>query len=204
VPILGIEPAQNIAQVAQEKGIRTLPTFFGQMAAANLRATGEMADVIHAHNVLAHVADLNGVVAGFQQVLKDDGVVVVETPYIKDLIDHVEFDTIYHEHLCYYSLAALDQLFQRHNLLITHVERVAIHGGTLRIFAEHSATAHRRDSVRTLLAEEETLGLRDFAFYRYFGLRVETLKANLLALTGQLKQAGHSIAACSASAKGAR
>ena len=98
--------------------------------------------MIHAHNVLAHVADLHGVVQGFRTLLKDDGVVVVETPYVKDLVDHVEFDTIYHEHLCYYSLTALDQLARRHGLKTVDVSWVPIHGGSLRVtFARRESAA---------------------------------------------------------------
>src|SRR6266851_4465170 len=117
VPVLGIEPAVNIARVAEEKhGIRTLTDFFGAETARRLFAQGERADVIHANNVLAHVADLNGFVEGISLHLKDDGVAVIEAPYVKDLIDRCEFDTIYHEHLCYFSLTALHGLFQRHGL----------------------------------------------------------------------------------------
>ncbi len=138
IPVLGIEPARNIARVAEaEKGIPTISEFFGRDLSVQLAERGQQADVIHANNVLAHVPDLNGVVAGFATLLKPTGIVVVETPYLKDLIDHVEFDTIYHEHLCYFSLTALDRLFRRHGLEIIDVERLPIHGGSLRIFARH-------------------------------------------------------------------
>src|SRR5262249_15250502 len=106
VPVLGVEPATNIAKVAEEKGIRTLCEFFGESLAHQLVNGGERADVIHANNVLAHVPDLNGFVEGIAILLKDDGIAVIEAPYVKDMIDGVEFDTIYHEHLCYFSLTA--------------------------------------------------------------------------------------------------
>ncbi len=139
VPVLGIEPARNIARVAEEqKGVPTISEFFGRELADQLVASDHQADVIHANNVLAHVPDLNGVVAGFKTLLKPNGVVVVEAPYLKDLIEHVEFDTIYHEHLCYFSLTALDRLFRRHGLEIVDAERLPIHGGSLRIFARHA------------------------------------------------------------------
>ena len=142
VPVLGIEPARNIARVAEEqKGVPTISEFFGRELADQLVAGGQRADVIHANNVLAHVPDLNGVVAGFKTLLKPNGVVVVEAPYLKDLIEHVEFDTIYHEHLCYFSLTALDRLFRRHGLEIVDAERLPIHGGSLRIFARHAHIA---------------------------------------------------------------
>ena len=136
VPVLGIEPARNVARVAVERhGIPTRAEFFGRDYAAQLVAEGFRADVFHAHNVLAHVPDLNGFVAGVRTLLKPNGVAVIEAPYVKDMLDHCEFDTIYHEHLCYFSLTALDACFRRHGLVIRDVARVPIHGGTLRLFA---------------------------------------------------------------------
>ncbi|MFN8376870.1 MAG: class I SAM-dependent methyltransferase [Anaerolineae bacterium] len=202
VPVLGIEPARNIAKVAEERGIRTIAEFFGTELAQQLSAAGERADVIHAHNVLAHVPDINGFVEGFKLLLKPDGVVVVEAPYVKDLIDHVEFDTIYHEHIFYYSLTALDRLFARHGLLIYDVERVAIHGGTLRIFAAHEGRRGRSANAEALLAEEKAWGVDDPAFYAQFAARVEALKQDLRALLADLKGKGYRVAAYGASAKG--
>ncbi len=131
VPVLGIEPATNIARVAEEHGIPTLCEFFGAALAEKLKNEGQRADVIHANNVLAHVADLNGFVRGLELLLKNDGIAVIEVPYVKDMIDRCEFDTIYHEHLCYFSLTALDMLFRHHGLIIQDVERLDIHGGSL-------------------------------------------------------------------------
>src|SRR5665647_936122 len=167
VTVLGVEPARNIARVAEDKGIPTVCDFFGATVAARLAEEGKCADVIHAHNVLAHVADLNGVVKGFKTLLVPGGVVIVEAPYVKELIDRTEFDTIYHEHLCYFSLTALDSLFRRHGLTIVNVEKVAIHGGTLRIFATPSAERSPvADAVKSLLAEEAAWGVREPAAYR--------------------------------------
>jgi len=204
VPVLGIEPAANIARVAEGNGVRTITEFFGEDLARQLAARGERADVIHANNVLAHVPDLNGVVAGFSLFLKDDGVVVSESPYVKDMIDHVEFDTIYHEHLCYYSLTALDRLFSRHGLRIYDVERLPIHGGSLRIFACHDRTdtPPRAAAVLELLRDEAAWGVGETQFYSTFGDRVRALRERLLTLLGGLKQEGKSIAAYGASAKG--
>jgi SAM-dependent methyltransferase len=203
IPVLGIEPAANIARVAQEeRGIRTLCEFFGAELGQRLRGEGEAADVIHAHNVLAHVADLNGVVAGIHHLLKDNGIAVIEAPYVKDMIDQCEFDTIYHEHLCYFSLTALDHLFTRHGLIIQHVERVPIHGGTLQIHVGQAGFADRGPAVLALLKEEKDLGMASFEFYKNFGLRVEALKGDLLSLLRQLKSEGKSLAAYGASAKG--
>lgn len=202
IPVLGIEPAQNIARVAEaERGVRTISEFFGRDVAESLAKSGQQADVIHANNVLAHVADLNGVVAGFAKLLKPEGVVVVEAPYLKDLIDHVEFDTIYHEHLCYFSLTALTRLFQQHGLTIVDVERLAIHGGSLRIFAVHSESAVVKHSVLQLL-KEESAWVRQESLYKTFGTRVESLRRDLTRLLEQLKSEGKSIAVYGASAKG--
>jgi SAM-dependent methyltransferase len=202
IPVLGIEPASNIARVARERGVETLEEFFGAQLADRLAATGRRADVIHANNVLAHVADLNGVVHGFRKLLKDEGVAVVEVPYVKDMIDGGEFDTIYHEHLCYFSLTALDRLFRRHGLVIEDVERLAIHGGSMRIYARPAAAAAPRASVYGLLAAEEAWKVGDWHFYQRFGSEVARVRENLSALLSTLKRDGKRIAAYGASAKG--
>lgn len=201
IAVLGIEPAVNIAQAAQEeRGIPTLCEFFGKDLARRLCERGQQADIIHAHNVLAHVADLNGFVSGMHLLLKDDGLAVIEVPYVKDLIDHCEFDTIYHEHLCYFSLTALEQLFQRHGLRIVDVERVPIHGGSLRIFASH--LAEPSPAVRVLLEEEAAWGVDQINTYQGFASRVEQLRSNLLSFLDDLKAQNKSIAVYGASAKG--
>lgn len=204
VPVLGIEPATNIAKVAEANGIRTLCEFFGSDLARNLAAEGHRADVIHANNVLAHVPDLNGVVEGFHTLLKDDGVVIVEAPYVGDMIAHVEFDTIYHEHLCYFSLTALDSLFRRHNLVIFDVERLPIHGGSLRIFARRNLSGQTQveASITQLLAEEAARGMDRLPFYGDFAQRVEALREQLTTLLQQMIADGKRIAAYGASAKG--
>ena len=203
VPVLGIEPARNIAKVANEKGIRTITEFFGVDAASNLANQGMRADVIHANNVLAHVADTNGFVSGIAQLLKPEGIAVIEAPYVKDTIDHVEFDQIYHEHLCYFSLTSLGRLFNRHGLRIVDVERIPIHGGTLRIFACHQSS-HQATSatVKNLLKEELNWGVDQPSFYQSFGARVEQLRSDLLSLLNGLKAQGKRIAVYGASAKG--
>jgi hypothetical protein len=202
IPVLGIEPARNIAQVAvQEHGIPTISEFFGTELAAELVSRGERADLLHAHNVLAHVADLNGFVAGIASVLKTEGIAVLEMPYLKEMIDKCEFDTIYHEHLCYFSLTALTTLFERHGLAIRHVEQIAIHGGSLRIFAGPSATGGQDDSVRELLAQEAAQGLGDAEYYQDFGRRVASIRDALKAELNRLRGQGCRIAAYGAAAK---
>jgi SAM-dependent methyltransferase len=206
IPVLGIDPATNIARVAEDqRGIPTLAEFFGPTLAAELSQSGKRADVIHANNVLAHVADLNGFVRGLHLLLKDDGCAVIEVPYVKDMIDRTEFDTIYHEHLCYFSLTALDRLFRRHNLVIQNVERLPIHGGTLRIYVGKDNTGGeqtRSSSTLGLLEEEKAWAVGDFEFYRGFGEKVEGLRSVLLKLLCDLKAQENRIAVYGASAKG--
>jgi SAM-dependent methyltransferase len=204
IEVLGIEPADNIAQVALERGIPSLVHFFGQAFARELRDEGRTADVIHANNVLAHVPDLTGVVAGFQTLLAPGGVVVVEAPYLRDMIDHGEFDTIYHEHLCYFSLTALVRLFADQGLTIVDVERLPTHGGSLRIFAEHTRDGVIvQPSVTTLLAEERSWGVLDPARYDTFAVDAERIRHDLVTLIRDLRSQGRRVAAYGAAAKGA-
>ncbi len=203
IPVLGIEPAANIAQVAEkERGIPTIAEFFGADLARRLVAQGHRADVIHAHNVLAHVPDLNGFVAGIGALLAPDGVAVIEVPYVKDMVDRCEFDTIYHEHLSYFSLTALDMLFARHGLAVGRVERLTIHGGSLRLMVGH-APVQGEPSVGELLAEEAHWGARSGRFYAAFAGRVRTLLDALRTLLVAARAEGHTIAAYGAAAKGA-
>jgi SAM-dependent methyltransferase len=204
IPVLGVEPAANVAAVAErDRGVRTVVDFFGPATAARLAADGHRADVFHAHNVLAHVADLNGFVGGVHTVLKDDGVAVVEAPYVKPFVEHREFDTIYHEHLCYFSLTALDALFRRHRLVIRDAEVVPIHGGSLRIVAGRGDPDEPpAGRAAALLADERAWGLDRYDYYRRFGAAVAHLKDTLTGLLRDLKAAGKRLAAYGASAKG--
>ena len=203
VQVLGIEPALNVAEVARrERGIRTLTEFFGAELASSLRAEGVSANVVHANNVLAHVADLNGFVDGIRRLLADDGIAVIEVPYVVDLIDRCEFDTIYHEHLCYYSLTALDRLFDRHRLLVENVERIQIHGGSLRLFVVKSEAGRKGPAVLEMLQEEAGLGVDDLSFYQGFAHRVQGLKTSLWRLLRRLRGERRRLAAYGAAAKG--
>ncbi len=170
--------------------------------AERLRAEGQRADVFHANNVLAHVADTNDFVRGIQIVLAPNGVAVIEAPYAKDMIDHCEFDTIYHEHLCYFSLTALDRLFRQNGLRIMAVERVPIHGGSLRLFIGHENAVSRDAAVLKLLDEERSWGVSDLSAYGDFRRRVEALKGELCDRLHTLKSRGARLAAYGASAKG--
>lgn len=203
IPVLGIEPARNIARVAEtERGIPTVCEFFGEDLARKLRGEGKRPDVVHANNVMAHVPDINDVVRGIRLFLADDGLCLMETPYVKDLIDGCEFDTIYHEHVFYHSLTALDRLFSRHGLLVQDVERVPIHGGSLRLFVCQGDGAQRSAAVGALLEQEREWGVGDITFYRGFARRVEDLKTRLVSQLLEIKRSGGRIAAYGASAKG--
>jgi len=202
IPVLGIEPALNIAKVARDQGVPTLDEFFDVAVAQRLAAEGQQADLFLGNNVLAHVANLNGFVAGIKALLKPGGRSVIEAPYVKDMLDHVEFDTIYHAHLCYFSLTALANLFRRHGLEVVDVERLPIHGGTIRFTSAHAGAAEPSQAVRSLLADEAAWGVDRIEGYSAFAQRVEELKRALLARLAELKSQGRSIAAYGASAKG--
>jgi SAM-dependent methyltransferase len=202
IPVLGIEPAANVAQAAEADGVPTRCAFFSRELAEQLRGEGRRADVLIGNNVLAHVADLGGFVDGVARLLAPDGCAVFEVPYVREMIDRTEFDTIYHEHLCYYSLHALSALFERHGLRITDVQRLDIHGGSLRVFAGPPGSTVPADSVAALLAEESACGLSDAAYYRDFVRRVERLRDDLRAELERRTAAGQRLAAYGASAKG--
>lgn len=204
VPVLGIEPARNVAQVARDvHGIPTQEAFFTHALARQLVFEDYQADIFHAHNVLAHVTEFPSFVGGIRNILKAHGVAVIEAPYVKDMLDDCEFDTIYHEHVCYFSLTALDRVFRDAGLRIVDVERVPIHGGSLRLFAsigESAPEVHPR--VTALLAEEEAWGVNTPMPYQAFADRVLHIKSTLNDLLAKLKLQGARIAAYGASAKG--
>lgn len=201
IPVLGIDPANGPAEAARKVGVQTICGFFTEEMAADLVDEFGGADVVHGNNVLAHVADTNGFVSGVAKILKPTGVAVIEMPYLLPLIEHIEFDTIYHEHLCYFSLTALDKLFRRHGLFVNKVEELTIHGGSLRIFVEPTEAVDK--SVKSMLANESAIGLDRFEFFAEFSNRVDDLRSKLRALISDLKGKGHSIAAYGAAAKGA-
>lgn len=203
ITALGIEPASNVADVAERRGIRTIRDFFGATLAERLVREHGRADVLHAHNVLAHAGDLNGFVDGCRTFIKDSGAVIVEVPYVRDMIEGVEFDTVYHEHLCYFSLTALASLFTRHRLAISDVERLPIHGGSLRIVAAPAGKGSQPSArVQALLDEEARMGMDRVEFYVNFSARVERLKGELITLLRGLRGSGKRVAAYGASAKG--
>ena len=200
IPVLGIDPAEGPAKEAEKIGVPTVIDFFSKAFSNRLVAEGKKADVIHANNVLAHVADLNDFVSGIAQLLKDDGVAVIEAPYVKDLVDHCEFDTIYHEHLCYFSVTALNQLFKQHDLSLNRVVRLSLHGGSLRLFVGKKKEVE--ESVTELLELEKSSGVDKESYYQDFSQRVNHIKETLKSLLQDLKSKGNTIAAYGAAAKG--
>jgi len=206
VPVLGVEPARNIAVVAEEKGIPTVSEFFNVKLAEQLKSRGNTADVIHANNVVAHVADLQGVVEGISILLKPDGVAIIENHYVKDMIDQVEFDSIYHEHLCYYSVTSFRNLFARYGMILVDVERLPVHGGSLRVYFQRADGPRSLEKdghvhVKAILDEEVRWGVDQFSFYQNFSGKVEKLRRDLLALLRDIKFDGKRIAVYGASAK---
>ena len=200
IPVLGIDPARGPAQAAEAIGVPTLVEFFGADLASDLKSEGKLADVVLANNVLAHVPDLNGFVHGIATLLKDDGIAEIETPYLRDLIDDLEFDTIYHEHLSYFSVTALDALFARHGLSLNRVQHLPIHGGSLRLtVGRHPKVT---ESVRSYLEAEAREGMTTSQYYLGFADRVAVAQLSLRDTLERLKGAGERLAAYGAAAKG--
>ncbi|MEM6830440.1 MAG: class I SAM-dependent methyltransferase, partial [Bacteroidota bacterium] len=199
VKVLGVDPAEGPAGVAEVKGIPTIVDFFGAELAETIVNEHGKADVVLGNNVLAHVPDLNGFVKGIKTLLKDDGVAVIEAPYLLDLIDHCEFDTIYHQHLCYFSVTALQDLFNSHGLYLNDVKHQTIHGGTLRMFIE--TFKNPSDNLLVYTAKEKELNVHSPECYEAFVKRVNTLKDELIQTLTQLKSEGKKIVGYGAAAK---
>lgn len=202
VEVLGIDPAANIAKVANETGIPTLCDFFSEQLAATLVSQGKQADIIHANNVMAHVPDTNSFVKGIQLLLKKTGQAIIEVPHLLEMFENIEFDTIYHEHVYYFGLKPLVTLFQRHGLEIFNIEKISIHGGTLRLFIGHEGHYPVSSIIETILYKEELANLYDLVSYENFMEKLDQLKESLLTLLKSLKDKGQRIVAYGASAKG--
>jgi len=199
IPVLGIDPAKGPYDAAIQAGIPTLQAFFSEALSLRLLAQGKQADVLIANNVVAHVADLSGFVRGIANILKPDGIASLEVPYLVDLVDHCEFDTIYHQHLCYFSVRALDLLFRTHGLFLNRIKQVPIHGGSLRLYVEKSE--NQEESVRDLLRDEAERGIDKLPYYKGFTTQVEKIRSNVMALVRELKDEGRRIAGYGAAAK---
>ena len=204
IPVLGIDPSDTVAAAAAKIGVPTLVEFFGEKLANRLVAEGRSADLIIGNNVIAHVPRLNDFVAGIAVLLKPAGSVTVEFPHVLTLIEHVEFDTIYHEHYSYVSLFAIERVFGRHGLRIYDVEQLATHGGSLRIFAAHAAREDLSDSaaLQAVRRQEAEAGLAELATYLRFAGRVEECRRALRDFFAAAERAGKTVAAYGAAAKG--
>jgi nucleoside-diphosphate-sugar epimerase len=200
IPVLGIDPAPKQAEVANAAGVRTLCEFFGEDLAKKVRQEHGPADLIMANNVLAHVTDTHGFVAGMAELISDEGTICIEAPYAVDLIDHNEFDTIYHEHLCYFTVHSLVELFSRHGLSLNDVRRIPIHGGSLRLYVQKKKAVG--ESVKSMLAEEIERGVTTLPYYSAFGDRVMKLRESLRDMLVKLRDEGKRVAAYGAAAKG--
>ena len=203
IEVLGIEPARNIAKVARERGIPTLTEFFGKELGDRLNAEGKQAAVVHANNVMAHVPDINMFAAGLFSILADEGIALIEVPYVREMIDRCEFDTIYHEHVFYFSLTALTSLFARHGLKVVDVELIPLHGGSLLVsVARTSAKQAVGSRVARMLEDEKRAGMGSSGYYEGFSQRVRELRGELRRVLAELKANGSRIAAYGAAAKG--
>ncbi len=203
VPVLGIDPAANVAEDARIRGVETLVEFFDSGLAKKLVAEGRGANLIAANNVLAQVPPLNDFVAGIEILLARDGVATIEVPHLARLIDGLQFDTIYHEHYSYFSLTTMKQLFSRHGLEIFDVEELPSHGGSLRVYAQRrGAPQHLRTSVARILAEERAAGYDSVEGYRDFGRKVQETKWKLLELLIRLRREGKQVVGYGAPGKG--
>jgi SAM-dependent methyltransferase len=205
VPVLGIEPAANVAKVAVEKGVPTLVRFFGVQLAEELAAEGRCADLVLGNNVLAQVPDLNDFVEGLKILLKPEGVLTLEFPHLLRLIERNEFDTIYHEHFSYFSMISTVRILEAHGLKVFHVEELKTHGGSLRVYASRSESQTHgiEPSVGEVIAEEQLAGLASVEGYQSFARQVKETKLALLDFLLKAAQQGKSVAGYGAPGKSA-
>ena len=192
VPVLGVEPAKNVAEVALQNGIRTEVHFFGKNTASALSEKYGKADLLLGNNVLAHVPDINDFVAGMKIILNKSGIITMEFPHLQRLIEENQFDTIYHEHFSYLSFSAVNRIFSHHGLTLFDVEELPTHGGSIRIFARHSnnLTLPVSDRAQELLARESSLGMETLEYYANFSEQVKDTKRKLLSFLIEKKELG--------------
>ncbi len=204
VPVLGIEPAANVAETAKKKGIKTIVKFFGQETARELVASGIQADLLLGNNVLAHVPDINDFVKGMKILLNSRGIITMEFPHILRLMEENQFDTIYHEHYSYLSATTVEKIFNKHGLRLFDIEELSTHGGSLRIYACHETDSSRTISsrVKQLKSEENKAGISNLQTYKTFSENVKETKRKLLELLINIKREGKSIAGYGAAGKG--
>jgi hypothetical protein len=201
VPTIGVDPAAGPGSAARTLGITVREEFFTRAVAQAIVAESGRADVIHANNVFAHVNPLSDVVEGIGLLLKDDGIAIIEVPYVRDLVDHCEFDTIYHEHLCYFSVTSAFRLFRKHGMTLVDVRRLPTYGGSLRLYVQ--TTGRPSANVKRMLDEEEEAGVTKLPYYSDFAERARSIQRSLKGLLQGLKAEGKSIAAYGVAAKAA-
>jgi hypothetical protein len=204
IPVLGIEPASNVAEAAKKKGIPTVVKFFGENTAREIVDDNGKADLLLGNNVLAHVPDINDFVSGMKLMLKPEGIITMEFPHLMRLVAENQFDTIYHEHFSYLSLTTVEKIFAAHGLTLFDVEELPTHGGSLRIYARHGGNTSRPVSLRVfeLLNREKTEGLLQLAYYLSFGEKVKETKRKLLEFLIEIKREGKSVSGYGAPGKG--
>lgn len=204
IPVLGIEPTANTAKVAAEKGIKSIPEFFGTGLAKQLVAQGVTADLLLGNNVLAHVPDINDFVEGLKILLADKGVITMEFPHLVQLIANNQFDTIYHEHFSYLSFTTVSEIFEAHGLQMFDVEELPTHGGSIRIYAKHAADGSKKieNRVGQLQKKEEALGVKSIAYYSGFQKQTDDIKAGFIHFINECKKNGSKVVAYGAAAKG--
>lgn len=204
IPILGIEPAKNVAEVAIQKGIPTRVQFFGEETARNLVKEGISADLLIGNNVFAHVPHLNDFVKGMKILLAPEGIITLEFPHLYQLMRQNQFDTIYHEHFSYFSLLTVEKIFQYHGLELFDVEELTTHGGSLRVFVKHQQSQRKIETahLEEVRRKEKEFGLDQLSTYLNYAKQVEKVKMSLLDFLQKVQQAGKTIAAYGAPAKG--
>ncbi len=204
IPVLGVEPAANVAQVAINRGVPTVIKFFGEKTAHELSAEWGKADLLIGNNVLAQVPDLNDFVTGMKLLLKDRGIITMEFPHLLRLIEENQFDTIYHEHFSYFSFTTVEKIFAAHGLTLFDVEELPTHGGSLRIYACNTEDASRRINprVNALRGREEAAGFTRLEYYFTFSEKVKETKRKLLSFLIEVKQQGRSVSGYGAPGKG--
>lgn len=203
IPVLGVEPSRSVAEAALAKGIETIVEFFGVDLARRMRALGLSADLLVGNNVLAHVPNLNDFVAGLPILLASNGVLTMEFPHLMQLVERVEFDTIYHEHYSYYSFFTAQKIFAAHGLELFDVDEVPTHGGSLRIYAQHAGGCQRvSPKVAELLEKERASGMQTLEYYQGFQNKVDRVKMQLLRFLIEQKSAGRQVVGYGAAAKG--
>ena len=204
IPVLGIEPTANTAEMAKSKGIESIVDFFGVRLAKEITAKNIFADVLLGNNVLAHVPDIIDFVGGMKILLKKDGVITMEFPHLLQLVANNQFDTIYHEHFSYLSFTTVKAIFESRGLVMFDVEELPTHGGSLRIYAKHKEDQSKNilETVHQLLEKEEKTGITDIKYYSNFSDKALKVKINLLMFLAEQKKNGRKVAAYGAAAKG--